>query len=149
MQDLQNAMRQAGMKGGLERAVAMERVPGGVKFTMNSDALFPSGQATIRGAIYPYLDEMVKVVKERELSVSIEGHTDNVLLNNEAFPSNWELSAARATNLLRYCLDKGGIPAGRLSAAGCGPYRPLVPNDTPQGRVRNSRIEVVLFKSRI
>jgi chemotaxis protein MotB len=148
IKDTQSAMRQAGINAGLEGAVATERAPGGVKFKMNSDVLFPSGQAIIRGTIYPYFDQMIKIAKEHELSLSIEGHTDNVPIHNDAFPSNWELSAARATNVLRYCLEKGEIPAGRLSAAGFGSYRPLVPNDTPQGRMQNRRIEVVLFKSR-
>lgn len=148
MKDTMDSLRQAGINAGLEGAVATERAPGGVKFKMNSDVLFPSGQAIIRGTIYPYFDQMIKIAKEQGLSLSIEGHTDNVPIHNDVFPSNWELSAARATNVLRYCLEKGAITAGRLSAAGFGPYRPLVPNDTPQGRMQNRRIEVVLFKSR-
>jgi len=148
MKDAMDSLRQAGINAGLEGAVATERAPGGVKFKMNSDVLFPPGQAIIRGTIYTYFDQMIKIAKEHELSLSIEGHTDNVPIHNDVFPSNWELSAARATNVLRYCLEKGEIPAGRLSAAGFGPYRPLVPNDTPQGRMQNRRIEVVLFKSR-
>jgi chemotaxis protein MotB len=139
IKDAQSAMRQAGINAGLEEAVATERAPGGVKFKMNSDVLFPSGQAIIRGTIYPYFDQMIKIAKEQGLSLNIEGHTDNVPIHNDAFPSNWELSAARATNVLRYCLEKGEIPAGRLSTAGFGSYRPLVPNDTPQGRMQNIR----------
>lgn len=146
IKDTMGSMRQAGINAGLEGAVDMERAPGGLKFKMNSDVLFPSGQAIIRGKVYPYLDEMIRVAKEHELSLSIEGHTDNVPIHNDAFPSNWELSAARATNVLRYCLEKGEIPANRLSAAGFGPYRPLIPNDTLRGRMQNRRIEVLLVK---
>ncbi len=138
------AMRQAEIRTGLEGAVLMERVKGGVKFRMKGDFLFSSGKTIIKGEAYPYLDEMIRVAKEHELSISIEGHTDDVVIHNEAFPSNWELSAARATNVLRYCLEKGKIPPGRLSAAGFGSYRPLVPNDTLSGRMRNRRIEVLL-----
>lgn len=138
------AMRQAEIRSGLEGAVDMERVRGGVKFKMKSDLLFSSGKAIIRGEAYPYLDEMIRIAKEQELFMSIEGHTDDVAVHNDAFPSNWELSAARATNVLRYCLEKGKIPSGRLSASGFGSYRPLVPNDTLPGRMRNRRIEVLL-----
>jgi chemotaxis protein MotB len=149
IKDAMDSLRQAGIKAGLEGAVAVERTPGGLKFKMHSDVLFPSGQAVIREKVYPYLDEMIKLAKEHELSLSIKGHTDNAPIHNDAFPSShWELSAARAANVLRYCLEKGEIPAGRLSAAGFGPYRPLVPNDTSQGRMQNRRIEVVLFKAR-
>ncbi len=138
------AMHQVELRTGLEGEVGMERVRGGVKFKMRSDLLFSSGKAIIRGEAYPYLDEMIRVAKEHELFISIEGHTDDVVIHNDAFLSNWELSAARATNVLRYCLEKGKIPPGRLSAAGFGSYRPLVPNDTLPGRMRNRRIEVLL-----
>jgi chemotaxis protein MotB len=149
MKDIQGVMRQAAAKAGLAGAVVMERAPGGMKFKMNSDNLFLNGQAVIREAVYPYFDEMIKLAKQHELSCRIEVHTDNVPLQTESFPSPWELSAARATSVLRYCLEEGEIPVGRLSAAGFGPYRPLVPNGTPEGRMQNRRIEIVLFKSRM
>lgn len=148
MKDGMGSLRQAAISNGIEGAIVMERTSGGLKFKMASDVVFPSGQAIIIGKVYPYLDEMIKVAKEHGLSLSIEGHTDNLPVHNDVFPSNWELSAARATNVLRYCLEKGEIPPARLSAAGFGPYRPLVPNDTLEGRTKNRRIEVLLLKGR-
>lgn len=147
IKDAMDVMGRAGTNAGLEGAVKMEAKPGGLRFRLNSDALFPPGQAVIRVRLYPYLDELIRVARGQGLSLSIEGHTDNFPLRSETFPSNWELSAAQAASLLRYCLEKGQIPADRLSAAGFGPYRPLVPNDTIEGRMRNRRIEVLLVKA--
>jgi chemotaxis protein MotB len=149
VKDGMGALRQAGVKAGLEKAIVMERTPGGLKFKMASDVVFASGQAVIGAKIYPYLDEMIRVAREQGLSIRVEGHTDDAPIHTDAFPSNWELSTARAVNVLRYCLEKGGLPPNRLAAAGFGPYRPLVPNDAEPGRMQNRRIEVVLFKARI
>ncbi len=139
-------LQQAGMKPDPAGDVSVEKMGRGLKFQMKGDAMFPPGQAGINKQIYPYLDQMIKVAKARNLFVSIEGHTDDAPVRNGVFSSNWELSAARAMNVLRYCLEKGKIPAGRLSATGFASYRPLVHGDTPQGRMQNRRIEIFLTK---
>jgi chemotaxis protein MotB len=76
--------------------------------------------------------------------IRVEGHTDNTPIRTAQFPSNWELSTARATFLLQYLIT-AGIPAPRLSAVGYGEYRPLASNDTPQGRASNRRVDLVVI----
>ena len=81
----------------------------------------------------------------------VEGHTDNVPIRNALkakFPSNWELSTARATSVVRFLQDQGGIDPSKLSATGLSYFRPVAANDTPEGREQNRRIEIVLAPSR-
>jgi chemotaxis protein MotB len=76
----------------------------------------------------------------------VEGHTDDVPIKSAAFPSNWELSAARAIAVVRFLQDQGVDPA-KLAAAGYGEYQPIAGNDTPEGRAQNRRIEITLAAS--
>lgn len=133
---------------GLKGNVTVERFYGGMKFKFNSDVVFSSGSATISEKIYPYLGEMIRIALERSLSVRVEGHTDDVPVRNAEFPSNWELSTARSTNVIRHFITKCGFPAKRLSAEGFAQYRPLAPNSSPEGREKNRRIDVYLEKNR-
>ena len=76
--------------------------------------------------------------------ISIEGHTDNLPIHSERYPSNWELSTSRAVNVLRYFIEKGGISQKRISAVGMGEFQPIAENDTPENRAKNRRVEIVL-----
>jgi len=76
--------------------------------------------------------------------IQIEGHTDDISIKNGQFPSNWELSSARALAVLRFLLDKSGIEPGRLSAAGYGKYHPIAPNDSSENRRLNRRVDIVI-----
>ncbi|RLB94783.1 MAG: hypothetical protein DRH26_00150 [Deltaproteobacteria bacterium] len=130
-------------KIGLEKSVRIkiEKEGRGFRATFESHVFFPSGLATINKEAYPCLDEMIKIVRKENLSVRVEGHTDNVPINTPEFPSNWELSTSRAVNVLRYLLDRGGLSTQRLSAVGFGRYHPVESNDTPEGRRKNRRVE--------
>jgi chemotaxis protein MotB len=77
--------------------------------------------------------------------LAVEGHTDNVPINTAQFPSNWELSTARATAVLRYLVEHHGIAPARLSAAGYADQRPVAPNDTGGGRARNRRVDLAIL----
>jgi len=128
---------------GLEKSVQIEIEEDGKGFNaiFESNVFFPSGMAAINTEAYPFLDEIVKIAREMDLSVRVEGHTDNVQINTPSFPSNWELSTSRAVNVLRYLLETGGLPTQRLSAVGFGQYHPVASNDTPEGRQKNRRVE--------
>jgi len=129
---------------GMEKNVAVERFLGGVRVRFNSDIVFPKGDASINLTMYPFLDEMARVAKERNLSIAVQGHTDDVPIHNSGYPTNWELSAARAVNVVRYLIKEHQFPADRLTAEGFAQYRPLVSNGTPEGKRKNRRIEVFL-----
>ncbi|MBW2673277.1 MAG: flagellar motor protein MotB [Deltaproteobacteria bacterium] len=126
---------------GLGKFVHLEEIERGFKATFESHVLFPSGVAVINTEAYPSLDEMIKIAKNDMFSVRVEGHADNVPIHTPRFPSNWELSTTRAVNVLRYLLDKGNLPAEKLSAVGLGQYHPVESNDTPEARQKNRRVE--------
>jgi chemotaxis protein MotB len=114
-----------------------------IRLRINTDKLFPTGSDKPYPEAIPLIMEICKKLKEFELPITIEGHTDNRPIRTKRFPSNWELSAARATSVLRLFIQCGYNPK-KLSAAGCGPYRPIASNDTPEGRAKNRRIEVII-----
>jgi chemotaxis protein MotB len=106
--------------------------------------LFDSGSATVK----PEGEQVLATVAQelgRQLTgrIRIEGHTDSLPISNARFPSNWELSSARAIAVLRVLADNG-VATERLSAAAMGPYRPIADNETREGRARNRRIEIVI-----
>jgi chemotaxis protein MotB len=118
------------------------RVPGA--------SLFKPGQADLQLSARPVLDEVIRVVnKYPNYKIHIQGHTDDVPISTDKFPTNWELSAARATAVLRYFYDKGADPK-LMTATGYADTFPLpgVSNDTPQGRALNRRVEFVLEKEK-
>ncbi len=109
---------------------------------------FDSGDASIHPEVFPILNAMIKVLEREPNSIRVEGHTDNVPINNSRFPSNWELSTARATAIIRYFLSHGNFDADRISAAGYAEFRPVAPNTTPEGRLQNRRVDVVILASK-
>lgn len=127
---------------GAKEALSVERTASGFKLTLGSEVLFPPGGAEFAGTATPYLDRVASFAVEKDLSLRIEGHTDNRPINTRDFPSNWELSTARAVTVLRYLLKNGGLAPDRLTAVGMSEYRPVASNDTPAGRRKNRRVEV-------
>ncbi len=119
-----------------------------IRFTFKDNALFDSGKADIRSEIMPVLDEMISVLMSFEADidkVSVEGHTDNLPISTPQFPSNWELSAIRASNVVKHFVTFGIDPA-KLAVAGYGEYHPIADNDTPEGRSQNRRVELVISR---
>lgn len=110
--------------------------------------LFDSGSAEIKPTGQQVLARIAEVLKKvQDKDIRIEGHTDNVHIGGalaQRYPSNWELSTARATTVVRFLQDKAGIDPKRLIAAGYGEQRPVAPNDTDANRAQNRRIEISL-----
>ncbi len=114
-----------------------------IKLRINTDKLFPPGSDRPYPQAIPIIMDLCKKLKELDLPITIEGYTDNTPIKSSRFPSNWELSAARAVSVLRLFLQCGYDPK-KLSAAGFGPYHPIAPNNTPEGRAKNRRIEIAI-----
>ncbi len=131
---------------GLERSVEVRAGKRGVRMRVKGGLLFEPGQATLKPSSYRLLDGIIKVLAKSKFYLIVEGHTDNVPIKTATFPSNWELSAARATAVVRYIANKGGIDPKRLSAIGFGPNYPISPNNTPAGRASNRRVEFIFTK---
>jgi chemotaxis protein MotB len=127
--------------------VTVETQADGVLLRVGSSVLFGPGGTSVRTSGQAPLDEIAKVLQAfPDYQISVEGHTDNVpigLQRQDIWPTNWELSSARAVAAVRY-LESKGIAAERLSANGLSFYRPLAPNDTEEGRAQNRRIEIIL-----
>jgi chemotaxis protein MotB len=106
--------------------------------------LFASGQATLEPAGEPLLNEVTQLLNvDTKHPITVEGNTDNQPIHSSQFPSNWELSASRATTVLRYLLGRG-VAAERLSAAGVAALHPIASNATAAGRADNRRVDIVL-----
>ena len=111
--------------------------------SLSAKYFFDSGKAALYPEVLPVIDEIVRVLKPLDREIRVEGHTDDVPIETALFPSNWELSTARATYVIKYLVSKFGFPPNRLSAAGYGEFRPVAPNSTSDGRARNRRVEIV------
>ncbi len=108
-------------------------------------ALFDEGSAELKLKARDVLDLIAEQVKGRPNHVRVEGHTDNRPIHTSVYPSNWELSSARATTVARYLIENHPIPPDRISALGYGEFRPIQPNSTVEGRSRNRRVDVVIL----
>ena len=117
----------------------------GTRLSFEDQVLFDFGRAKINPAGFAFLDQIAGVLRKMPYAVRVEGHTDNVPIRTRRFPSNWELSVARAVNVVKYFAEASNIDPRRLSAVGYGESRPVVPNDTALNRAKNRRVEILLL----
>lgn len=129
--------------------VTIQRVRDQLTINMVDRVLFDSGQAVVKPAGVKVLKQVADVLKHvTDKHIRIEGHTDNIPISvklQDKFKTNWELSTARATTVVRYLIDQGGVDRQALSAAGYADTRPVASNDSEEGRSSNRRIEIVLY----
>jgi outer membrane protein OmpA-like peptidoglycan-associated protein len=141
-------------KGELDAAKAAQL--GQIKFLIDKRGLvmrvpesffFDSGQASLRPEVIPIINVLGKSLAKIPNHIRIEGHTDSVPIRTPQFPSNWELSTARATTIVRYLLTHFQFNPHRLSATGYAEFHPIAPNTTPEGRLQNRRVDMVILSS--
>ena len=142
------------MESEIERGnVTITQLKGKLKVNMVDEILFDSGKTTVKAEGVKILKRVGSILLNvKDKTISIEGHTDNVPIGAglaKRYPTNWELSVARATNVARYLQDKVGVDPSLLSATGYGEYRPIASNKTTQGRAKNRRIEIVIVPKRV
>ena len=116
----------------------------GIRLTLNDELLFTSGSAGLTGQGNALLDKVARIIGPLNRLVRVEGHTDNVPISTNRYPSNWELSTARAVQVVKYLNVYGGIAAQHLSAAGYGDSKPRASNHSEIGRSKNRRVEIIL-----
>jgi chemotaxis protein MotB len=116
----------------------------GIAIEINASVLFASGQASLEPGSVKALRAVGGVLAQVPNDVQVEGFTDNTPINTIAFPSNWELSTARASSVVRL-LAESGAPSERLVAVGYGEFRPIDINSTPEGRARNRRVTIMIL----
>ncbi len=117
----------------------------GLVIRISEHVFFNSGEATIRPEMIPILNILAHALEKIPNHIRIEGHTDNVPIHTLRFPSNWELSTARATTIIRYLIDHFHYSPERLSATGYAEYYPVESNHTPEGRLQNRRVDFVIL----
>jgi len=127
------------------KEIAMRREPDGLVISLREVGFFESGAAQMRSGSQAAFDRIASMLRQRECRLRIEGHTDNIPIHNARFSSNWELSTARATEIVRLLIVREGYSANRLSAAGYAEYHPIASNLTPEGRSINRRIDIVVL----
>lgn len=118
----------------------------GLIIRVNNTMLFDEASAVIKPQAEKSLTEIVKVLTKIENPVIIEGHTDSTPISNKKYPSNWELSTARATNMISYMVEKGKISPKRLCAVGYGEYMPVADNTSISGRMLNRRVDIIVLE---
>ena len=123
--------------------VSVTQTQRGVVLDINASALFDPGEATLQKNAARTLAAVAKVLESGTDAIEVEGHTDDIPIFTPQFPSNWELSAARASSVVRLFIDQG-VVAERLRAVGLASYHPISTNDTPEGRTRNRRVSVII-----
>jgi chemotaxis protein MotB len=137
------------MKGEIEQGqIAITELKGKLTVDVVDKILFDSGRAEVKPEGLEVLKRVVEILQTvTDKIIRVEGHTDNVPIAGtlaKRYPTNWELSAARAINIARY-LEKEGLDPALLSAAAFGEYQPVADNETPEGRAKNRRIAIILL----
>jgi chemotaxis protein MotB len=127
--------------------VVMKAQREGLVISLREIGFFDSGSAELRPASEAAVQRIAQVLGAQNNNVRIEGHTDNVPIHNAQFASNWELSTARATEMIRLFITHYNFPATRLSAAGYAEYHPVAGNETVDGRAQNRRVDIVVLAS--
>jgi len=125
--------------------VTMSMRRDGLVVSLKENGLFESGSATIRPDSIDALSRLAKVLKQRQENIRIEGHTDNIRIHNAHFASNWELSTARATEIIRLLITQLDCPRAACPAAGYAEFHPTASNDTAAGRAQNRRLDIVIL----
>jgi chemotaxis protein MotB len=127
-----------------QHTVSINQTKRGVVIDISASTLFRTGEAVLQPGALDVLRQVAAVLSGEELYVEVEGHSDDIPIATAQFPSNWELSSARASSVARMLIDNG-VPAKRLAVVGLASNQPLVPNDSPENRARNRRVIITIM----
>lgn len=141
-QRIEDAVRESGEWGDRVQVTLEKR---GLVIRVADTVIFDTGKAEIRSEAKEVLGKVGHIMATLNNQVRVEGHTDNVPIKTARYPSNWELSTDRASGIVRYFIDDAKMLPERLSAAGYGEFKPIIGNDTPDGRARNRRVDIVIL----
>jgi chemotaxis protein MotB len=136
-----NQELQAEIKDG---TLELKLEPRGLVVSLRQSAFFPSGTDALASSTYPTLEKLAGVISQLANPILIEGHTDSVPIHNSRFKSNWELSSARSIAILDLFCDRLDLPRNRFAVVGRADTSPVDTNETPEGRARNRRVDLVI-----
>jgi chemotaxis protein MotB len=135
------------IKQGAQHKVSLNISRRGLIVSLKEAGFFDSGQAQIKPEAYELINTISEVMTQYNNPLRVEGHTDNIPINSSQFPSNWELSTARATNGLKYLIKHFDVDPDKISATGYAEFRPIADNSTSEGRGKNRRVDLVMLSS--
>ena len=144
MQEVASGLSQAMSVQIASGLVSVTRTSRGVVLEINASALFSQGEAELQSGSVKTMVNVAKILAVGDQNIEVEGYTDDTPIRTARYPSNWELSSARASSVVRLFIEHG-VAASRLTAAGSAANRPAAPNDTPEGRARNRRVTVTIL----
>lgn len=147
MQNMAKRIEEMAKMAELEGQVETKIDHQGLTVSISNAGFFLPGEATIKREAVPTLDSIAQMVKSFDHAIRVEGHTDDIPISTELYPSNWELSAVRAMSIVRFLVERHSLNPHRLSGAGYGEYYPKVPNDTEAHRAQNRRVDIVVLRS--
>jgi chemotaxis protein MotB len=127
--------------------VELSLVPRGLVISLKQAAFFPSGADTVDPATFAIVAKLAVVLKQVSNPIHVEGHTDSVPIHSARFRSNWELSAARSISMTELLVERFDVPYGRMAIVGFAENSPVDTNDTPEGRARNRRVDLVILNT--
>ncbi len=131
----------------LERFASVELVPDKtMRIILTGDLLFPSGQAELTANAKDSLKKLSAIIKKTPYMINVIGHTDSQPVRANRYPSNWELSVARASRVARFLIDDTQLPSSQFSVSGYSSFRPIKPNTSEDNRKANRRVEIILSK---
>ncbi len=128
----------------LQHGIGIEMHENGLIFRLYDVISFEPGQTRLNPQVYPILEYIGMILQFIPTDVRVEGHTDNIPILAGPFQSNWELSWARSMSVVRYFVNNMNINPTRFASVGCGEYKPVVPNTSPDNRAKNRRVEIIL-----
>lgn len=132
-------------KQGAQNKVSLTITRRGLIVSLKEAGFFDSGQAQIKPEAYDLINTIAEAMTQYNNPLRLEGHTDNIPISNAQFPSNWELSTARAVNGLKYLIKHFDVDPNKISATGYAEFRPVADNATPEGRAKNRRVDLVML----
>lgn len=135
-------------KNGLTEVVKIREEDAGVVLQLSDSILFDLGKAEMKNDSAPVLDVISTIIPNIQNEIMVQGHTDNVPISSAQYKSNWELSTARAVNVIKYFIETKGFDPIRFSATGYGEYRPLVDNSTDENRAINRRVDILIVQKK-
>ncbi|WP_072870511.1 OmpA/MotB family protein [Desulfofundulus thermosubterraneus] len=148
MENIRRELLREVQRQGLGARVSATIEERGIVLSFQEEVLFKLGSAELTPRAREIIAAVAPVLLKTPNYIRIEGHTDNLPINTERYPSNWELSTARATAVVQELIRTANFPPQRLSAVGYGEYRPRVPNDSEANRQLNRRVDVVILRSK-
>ena len=147
MNEVQQQVEGMLVKQNLQNDVSVTVRERGLVISINSNVLFNSGSAQLTPASKDLVIKIADILTPlADNQITVEGHTDTDPIHSSQFPSNWELSTARAVNVLHLLLENPNLKPENLSAIGYGEYRPIAPNDTEADKAKNRRVNIVILK---